>query len=83
VAVGRKLDAGNARRIDARGQIVLPGIVDTHNHLYVTTMRGQFRNRAGKLFPVSAKLAAAMTPEDTYNAMYLGAVERFCRVGGH
>lgn len=75
VAVGRDLDAGNARRIDARGQIVLPGFVDAHNHLYVTTMRGQFRNKDGQFFPVSSKLAAAMTPDDTYTAMHLGAVE--------
>lgn len=47
LAVGRDLDAGGARRIDTRGQIVLPGFVDTHSHLYVTTMRGQFRNRDG------------------------------------
>jgi len=73
VAVGRKLAAGAARKIDARGQIVLPGFVDTHNHLYVTTMRGQFRNGDGPFFAVSSKLAAAMTPQDTYTAMRLGA----------
>jgi 5-methylthioadenosine/S-adenosylhomocysteine deaminase len=75
VAVGRKLDAGNARRIDARGQIILPGFVDSHTHLYVSTMRGQFRNGAGQFFPVSSKLAAVMTPDDTYTAMQLGALE--------
>jgi 5-methylthioadenosine/S-adenosylhomocysteine deaminase len=74
-AVGRNLDAGNAQRIDARGQVVMPGFVDAHNHLYVTTMRGQFRNRDGQFFPVSSRLAAAMTPEDVHAAMYLGAVE--------
>jgi len=75
VAVGRDLDAGDARRIDARGQIVLPGFVDTHSHLYVTTMRGQFRNRDGQFFPVSSRLAAGMTPEDIRLAMHLGALE--------
>ncbi|ACO80130.1 metal dependent hydrolase [Azotobacter vinelandii CA] len=75
VAVGRGLDAGDAHRIDARGQVVLPGFVDTHSHLYVTTMRGQFRNRDGQFFPVSSRLAAAMTPEDTRTAMQLGALE--------
>lgn len=76
VAVGRDLPAGGARRIDARGMIVLPGFVDTHSHLWVTTMRGQFRNAAGKFFPVSSRLAAAMTPEDVYVAMLTGALEQ-------
>lgn len=75
MAVGRNLQAGDARRVDARGQIVLPGFVDAHNHLYVTTMRGQFRNQDGQFFPVSSRLAAQMTADDTYTAMHLGALE--------
>lgn len=75
VAVGRDLQAGDARRVDARGQVVLPGFVDAHNHLYVTTMRGQFRNQQGQFFPVSSRLAAQMTADDTYTAMHLGALE--------
>lgn len=75
VEVGRNLEAGNARRISAKGAIVLPGFVDTHSHLYVTTMRGQFRNRDGQFFPVSSKAAAKMTPKDVEVAMHLGALE--------
>lgn len=75
VAVGRDLAADGARRIDAGGGVILPGFVDTHSHLYVTTMRGQFRNQNEKFFPVSARLAAMMTPEDTQIAMYAGALE--------
>lgn len=75
VAVGRDLDAAGARRIDARGQVVLPGFVDAHNHLYVTAMRGQFRNAQGQFFPVSSSLAAHMSAQDTYSAMHLGALE--------
>ncbi|WP_238349219.1 amidohydrolase family protein [Pseudomonas putida] len=75
VAVGRDLQADDARRVDARGQIVLPGFIDTHNHLYVTTMRGQFRNHQGQFFPVSSRLAAKMSADDTYTAMRLGALE--------
>lgn len=75
VAVGRNLQAADAQPVDARGQVVMPGFVDTHNHLYVTTMRGQFRNHQGQFFPVSSRLAAQMSADDTYTAMRLGALE--------
>ncbi len=75
VAVGENLPSQGAQVIDARGGYVLPGFVDAHNHLWVTTMRGQFRNAQGAFFPVSNKLAQAMQPEDIHIAMYSGAVE--------
>jgi len=39
-AVGKDLDARGARVIDGRGRIVLPGFVDTHNHLWQSLIRG-------------------------------------------
>jgi len=39
-AVGKGLDARGARVIDGRGRIVLPGFVDTHNHLWQSLIRG-------------------------------------------
>gem|GEM_PF-307698 len=75
VAIAPDIDPGPAQRIEVTGKVVLPGFVDTHSHLYVTTMRGQFRNAQGKFFPVSAGLAAGMTPQDTHIAMYTGALE--------
>jgi 5-methylthioadenosine/S-adenosylhomocysteine deaminase len=40
VAVGRDLHAPDARVVDATGKIVLPGFVDTHNHLWQSLIRG-------------------------------------------
>lgn len=75
VAIGKNFPTEGRKVIDARGKFVLPGFVDTHSHLWVTTMRGQFRNQDGKFFPVSNQLGARMQPEDIYSAMYSGAVE--------
>jgi 5-methylthioadenosine/S-adenosylhomocysteine deaminase len=39
VAVGRNLSVTNAAVIDAAGAIVLPGLIDTHHHLYQALLR--------------------------------------------
>jgi cytosine/adenosine deaminase-related metal-dependent hydrolase len=39
VAVGPNLSAGGASVIDARGRIVMPGFIDTHHHLFETSLR--------------------------------------------
>ncbi|MBK0035499.1 amidohydrolase family protein [Erwinia sp. S43] len=75
VQIGKNLVAADAKIIDARGKYVMPGFVDAHNHLWVTTMRGQFRNKQGKFFPVSNKLAKGMQPDDIWQAIYSGSLE--------
>ncbi|WP_236722667.1 amidohydrolase family protein [Pantoea latae] len=75
VAIGEHLSAPGANIIEAKGSFVLPGFVDAHSHLWVTTQRGQFRNGAGKFFPVSSALGKAMQPEDIHTAIYTGALE--------
>jgi 5-methylthioadenosine/S-adenosylhomocysteine deaminase len=39
-AVGQHLPADGGQTIDASGKIVLPGFVDTHNHLWQSLIRG-------------------------------------------
>jgi hypothetical protein len=39
LAVGPNLRVGGADEIDARGRIVMPGFIDTHHHLFETSLR--------------------------------------------
>lgn len=45
VGPGLTADAGS-EIIDAFGHVVMPGFVDTHSHLWITALRGQYRNSA-------------------------------------
>jgi 5-methylthioadenosine/S-adenosylhomocysteine deaminase len=71
------LDVTAARRIDARGQIVFAGLVDTHTHLYQTLLKG-----LGDDLPLMEWLDACtlpsiphLTPRMCYVAAALGAIE--------
>ena len=77
VAVGAKVDAAKAQVIDGRGMICMPGIVDTHWHLWTSLFRPFVRADVGALgyFPVSNRLGQLMTPEDSYRAVILGVAE--------
>lgn len=39
-AVGKGLDGSGRKSLDARGKIVMPGFVDTHDHLWQSIIRG-------------------------------------------
>jgi 5-methylthioadenosine/S-adenosylhomocysteine deaminase len=39
-AVGQHLEAAGARVVDVTGMIVMPGFIDTHNHLWQSLIRG-------------------------------------------
>ena len=76
VAVGKAIKAAGAAVVDGRRMLVLPGLVDTHWHLWNTFLR----NFAGEkpdhgYFPTTAALGAVMTPDDMYHGARLGAAE--------
>ncbi len=76
-AVGAQVEVPNgATVIDATGMIVLPGLVDTHWHLWNSSFRSVIANLPERgYFPVKNTLAPHMTPEDTYHATRLGLAE--------
>ena len=76
-AVGRNLSADGARTIDAAGDIVIPGFIDTHRHTWETSIR-----TCAPDYPLIAyfgnildKFAPHYRPEDVYAATLWGALE--------
>src|SRR5581483_8188282 len=76
VAVGPDLDAPGAEVIDGRDLIALPGLVDTHWHLWNSPYRG-VTGEGPELgyFPVALRLGRVATPDDAYRAVRLGLAE--------
>jgi 5-methylthioadenosine/S-adenosylhomocysteine deaminase len=76
VAIGPRLNV-RARAIDANGMICMPGIVDTHWHLWTTLFRPFVRADIDEVgyFPVSNRLGQLMAPEDSYRSVRLGVAE--------
>lgn len=77
-AVGPQLDAPeDAVQIDARGGIVMPGMIDTHRHLWQTAMRGYGADWTLTQYFVWYYLEHGMKfrPEDVYAGNLLGGLE--------
>jgi 5-methylthioadenosine/S-adenosylhomocysteine deaminase len=77
VAVGANVAAPGAEAIDGRGAICMPGFVDTHWHLWTSLFRPIVRQDDPRYgyFPVTSRLGAHMTPEDSYRSVRLGLAE--------
>lgn len=71
--------AAGATRIDCRGCIVLPGLINAHNHLYQVLLRGLgkrytlFEWTRNLTYPITKGLQA----EDHYHAVLLGCLDSF------
>jgi cytosine/adenosine deaminase-related metal-dependent hydrolase len=76
IAVGKAIKAPRAAVLDGQRTIVLPGLVETHWHMWNTL----FRSLAGEkpaqgYFPTAAALGSVMTPDDMYHGTRLAAAE--------
>lgn len=75
--IGPDLDAPGADVIDVEGCLVLPGLVESHSHLWQGALRGVAHEMAtaGEYFANVHPLAGRFSPEDMYIATYSMAVE--------
>src|SRR3954471_20964913 len=76
VAVGANVQAPGATVLDGKGMIVLPGMVDTHWHMWNTILRSFDGERASDgYFPRTTAFGKAMTPDDMYQSTRLACAE--------
>ena len=76
VDVGTGLAAPGAQIIDGRGFIVMPGLIDTHWHMWTTLLRNMSGDdRAHGYFPMTTALGKVFTPRDMYYGTLLSSAE--------
>lgn len=75
LAVGEGLDGTGAERIDLDGTLLIPGLVDTHWHMWNTIARGLGQTDLGGFAKSMAPLAAAWTPEAAALSVRLALAE--------
>ena len=77
LAVGPDLSTSRATEIDGTGMIAMPGFVDTHWHLWNSSLRAIVRgdDPVHGYFPVTLGIGPLFTPEDSYHSVRLGLAE--------
>ena len=76
VAVGPKLNAAGATTINGDGMIVLPGLIETHWHMWNTLLRSMSGDKAETgYFRTTAALGQKCEPPDMYQGTRLAAAE--------
>ena len=76
VDIGKDLTASGAEVIDGRGFIVMPGLIDTHWHMWTSLLRNMSGDdRAHGYFPMTTALGKVFTPRDMYYGTLLSSAE--------
>lgn len=70
VAIGADLSVSDAQTIDAKKGIVMPGMIDTHRHVWQSLLRAQLGD--GSLYDYMAKLRYGFAPHFSADDAQLG-----------
>jgi 5-methylthioadenosine/S-adenosylhomocysteine deaminase len=74
--VGSGLSAPGAQPIDGQGFIVLPGMVDTHWHMWTTLLRSMCGDEPARgYFPATTAVGKVYSPSDMYYGTLMSAAE--------
>lgn len=74
--IGPGLKDSEAEVIDAKGMLIMPGMADTHTHLWQTLFKGRAADAWGmEYFTNIPPMSRHFTADDVYAAIYSGAVE--------
>ena len=78
VAVGPRIEAGDAAVVDATNRVVMPGFVDTHYHQYQTALRSQLSDGllANYMADMMGKLTPVFRPQDVHIAVLLASLDQ-------
>lgn len=75
-AIGVDLEASDVEVLDAAGKLIVPGLVDTHLHMWQTPLRGMTADLwSREYFHIVHPMSEYYTAEDMYWATYAGALE--------
>jgi cytosine/adenosine deaminase-related metal-dependent hydrolase len=76
-SVGRGIEAGHCRVVDASDMIVMPGLVDSHRHTWQSLIRGIAADWTLAQYwqGIRAMFGPLYEPDDVYLANLLGALE--------
>lgn len=75
-AVGQAIDAPNATLIDAGEMLVLPGLIETHWHMWTTMLRSMAGDQPEHgYFPTSRGIGTHYLADDMYASTRLSAAE--------
>ncbi len=69
VAIGSDVEVSGTQVIDGTGMIVLPGLIDTHWHMWHTILRSfSGDTKETGFYPTITRFAASMSAEDMYHS---------------
>jgi 5-methylthioadenosine/S-adenosylhomocysteine deaminase len=76
ISIGKNLEATGAEIIEGEGMLAMPGLVDTHWHMWTNLMRSMAGDREGKgYFDITRMFGRHFTPDDMYQATRLATLE--------